>query len=194
LDLFSETAAGICEGQQLDMEFEQRTDVTEAEYITMIRLKTAILLGAGLMSGAIIGDAGKTDQQHLYDFGINLGLAFQIQDDWLDVYGDPTIFGKKIGGDIICNKKTYLWVQAWNLSDEKGKNKLYSYLNTTFNDSEKIQAVTQIYNQLHIKEKARDQIEFYFQQAIQSLQAVNVDSEKKAVLMCLAAELMNRES
>jgi geranylgeranyl diphosphate synthase type II len=194
LDLFSQTAAGICEGQELDMQFEERLDVTETEYLEMIRLKTAILLGGCLMSGAIIGGADQKDQQFLYDFGIYLGLAFQIQDDLLDVFGDSSIFGKKIGGDILCNKKTYLLVNALHVAGEEEKKELLFWLETTGKDKEKIRAVTQIYHQLHIKEKARDKIEEYYQKAVLALKSVGVVEEKKTVLMKLAEELMSRES
>jgi geranylgeranyl diphosphate synthase type II len=194
LDLFSQTASGICDGQELDMQFENRLDVTEDEYLEMIRLKTAILLGGCLQSGAIIGEASEEDQQLLYDFGINLGVAFQIQDDLLDVFGDSAVFGKKIGGDILCNKKTYLLVNALTLSDEKRKNELLYWLNVTDREQEKIEAITRLYNQLHLKEKARNQMEIYYQTAIHALKSVRVAADKKRVLMSLAEELMNRES
>jgi geranylgeranyl diphosphate synthase type II len=194
LDLFSQTASGICDGQELDMQFENRLDVTEDEYLEMIRLKTAILLGGCLKSGAVIGEAPEKDQQGLYDFGINLGLAFQIQDDLLDVFGDPAIFGKKIGGDILCNKKTYLLVNALNSSDEKEKNELLYWLDVTDNEEEKIRVVTALYEQLHLKERARNKMEEYYQQAILALTSIDVMESKKSILMHLAEELMNRES
>ena len=112
MDLFSQTALEICEGQQLDMEFETRHDVAEEEYIEMIRLKTSVLLAASLKIGALLGGASSADANALYDFGMHMGVAFQLKDDWLDVYGDPAVFGKKIGGDILCNKKTYMLIQA----------------------------------------------------------------------------------
>lgn len=194
LDLFSTTAAEICDGQEFDMQFETRLDVTEAEYLNMIRLKTAVMLGGSLKSGAIIGGANETDAQLLYDFGINLGLAFQIQDDLLDVYGDPVVFGKKIGGDILCNKKTYLLVSALNSDDEDLKEELIGWLNTYGSDDEKIEAVSSIYNHLNIKEKAQRKKEEYYQKAIDSLNTVSVDNEKKTVLKNLAEELMDRKS
>jgi geranylgeranyl diphosphate synthase type II len=194
LDLFSQTASGICDGQELDMQFENRLDVTEDEYLEMICLKTAILLGGCLKSGAIIGGASGDDQQLLYDFGINLGLAFQMQDDLLDVFGDSSVFGKKIGGDILCNKKTYLLVNALNTSDEKVKNDLLYWLNVKDNDEVKIKSVTRIYEQLYLKEKTRDKMEQYYQTAIHTLNLVNVEKNKKLILMTLAKELMNIES
>src|SRR5574344_397197 len=112
MDLFSKTALEICEGQQLDMEFETRHDVTEEEALEMIRLKTSVLLAASLKIGALLGGASSADANALYDFGMHMGVAFQLKDDWLDVYGDPAVFGKKIGGDILCNKKTYMLIQA----------------------------------------------------------------------------------
>jgi geranylgeranyl diphosphate synthase type II len=194
LDLFSVTASGICRGQEYDMQFERRLDVTEDEYLEMIHLKTAILLGASLKSGAIIGGSKETDCDLLYDFGINLGLAFQIQDDLLDVFGDPLVFGKKIGSDILCNKKTYLLINALNTSDEKEKNELLFWLNTQDKGAEKIEAVTRLYTRLHVKEKAGEKIEQYYRKAIQAFQGLDVDENKKSVLMHLAEELMDRKS
>jgi len=194
LDLFSETASGICGGQEYDMEFEDRLDVSENEYVKMIRLKTAILLGAGLKSGAMIGGAGMKDCDLLYDFGVNLGLAFQIQDDLLDVFGDPSVFGKKLGSDILCNKKTYLLISALNGSDEKQREELLFWLDSAGKGEEKIEAVTRIYTQLHVKEKARDKMEQYYREAMHVFQQVDVEDDKKSVLMNLAKELMVRES
>ena len=194
LDLFSTTAAEICDGQEYDMQFEQRLDVTEEEYLNMIRLKTAVMIGASLKSGAIIGGANEKDQNLLYDFGINLGIAFQIQDDILDVYGDPAVFGKNIGGDILCGKKTYLLVSALNTKNEKVKRALIDWLNVKDKNNEKIAAITLLYNQMAIKEKAREKMEDYYQKAISSLNNVDVPAEKKAVLLNLAEELMDRKS
>jgi geranylgeranyl diphosphate synthase type II len=195
LDLFSATAAEICEGQEYDMQFENRLDVKEDEYINMIRLKTAVMLGASLKSGAIIGGAMEKDKNLLYDFGLNLGIAFQIQDDILDVYGDPSVFGKKIGGDILCNKKTYLLVNALNTKDEKEKKELLFWLQTGNNQKEKkILEITSLYNRLLLKEKAHDKMEYYYRKAIRKLNKVSVPAEKKIVLMNLAKELMNRNS
>ena len=194
ITLFSKTATEICDGQEYDMQFENRLDVTEDEYLNMIRLKTAVMLGATLMSGAIIGGASEQDQKYLYDFGINLGLAFQIQDDLLDAYGDSSIFGKKIGGDILCNKKTYLLVSALNSSDQKEREGLLQWIKTTDKDEEKIDAVVCLYDKMLVKEKAQDKMEFYYQKAMQALEAVDVEGSKKSVLIGLAKELMVRES
>jgi geranylgeranyl diphosphate synthase type II len=194
LDLFSTTASGICNGQEYDMQFENRLDVTENEYMEMIRLKTAILLGASLKSGARIGGGGEEDSNLLYEFGVNLGLAFQIQDDLLDVFGDPSVFGKKLGSDILCNKKTYLLISALNGSDEKQREELLFWLDSADKGEEKIEAVTRIYTRLHVKEKARDKMEQYYREAMHVFQQVDVDEDKKLVLMNLAKELMVRES
>ncbi|GHT45741.1 isoprenyl synthetase [Bacteroidia bacterium] len=193
LDLFSTTAAEICAGQQLDMAFESRRDVQEDEYLNMIRLKTAVLLGASLKSGAIIGGAAATDADLLYRFGENLGIAFQIQDDLLDVYGDTAVFGKKIGGDITANKKTYLLVNALNTADATLKKSLLLWLDYTGEESTKIGNVTNIYNRLGVREKACAAMENYFQRALEALTAVNVPAERKAVLRQLAKNLMLRQ-
>ncbi|MDR2682750.1 MAG: polyprenyl synthetase family protein [Dysgonamonadaceae bacterium] len=194
LDLFSTTAAEICEGQECDMQFEERLDVREEEYLDMIRLKTAVMLGACLKSGAITGDADSIDQDLLYDFGIHLGLAFQIQDDLLDVYGDAAEFGKPIGGDILCNKKTYLLVSAWNKAEEKEKRELLHWFKVDDRPEKKIQAVTAIYDRLLVKDQARSHMEDYYWKAIRTLDEVSVPAEKKLVLNELAKELMHRKS
>ena len=169
LDLFTRTALEICGGQQYDMEFESRTDVTEAEYIEMIRLKTAVLLACALKMGAIMGNAPEADAEALYQFGINIGLAFQLQDDLLDVYGDTATFGKNIGGDILCNKKT-------------------------FDPAEKIASVTAIYDQLQLKELSEEKIHAYYNQAMNCLASLSVDSERLTILKGVSARLMNRQS
>ena len=169
LDLFTRTALEICGGQQYDMEFESRTDVTEEEYIEMIRLKTAVLLACALKMGAIMGNAPKADTETLYQFGINIGLAFQLQDDLLDVYGDTATFGKNIGGDILCNKKT-------------------------FDPAEKIAAVTDIYDQLRLKELSEEKIHAYYNQAMNCLTSLNVAPERLNILKEVSARLMNRQS
>ena len=169
LDLFTRTALEICGGQQYDMEFESRTDVTEEEYIEMIRLKTAVLLACALKMGAIMGNAPKADAETLYQFGINIGLAFQLQDDLLDVYGDTATFGKNIGGDILCNKKT-------------------------FDPAEKIAAVTDIYDQLRLKELSEEKIHAYYNQAMNCLTSLNVAPERLNILKEVSARLMNRQS
>ena len=194
-DLFTQTALEICGGQQYDMEFETRTDVTEAEYIEMIRLKTAVLLACALKMGAILADAPAEDAEHLYQFGIHIGLAFQLQDDLLDVYGDTETFGKNIGGDILCDKKTFLLINAFRLANEQQRNELNRWIGAKpENPEEKIAAVTYIYNELRLKELSEQKIESYFARAMEHLDAVKVQPEKKAVLKQLSERLMNRQS
>lgn len=193
LPLFSKMATEICCGQQLDMEFEKRIDVSIEEYIEMIRLKTAVLLGCALKCGAIIAGASKHDADALYDFGINIGLAFQIMDDLLDVYGNPETFGKKIGGDILCNKKTYLQIKA--LQNEEAKSELMEWIDKTdFDESEKIKAVTSIYDKLGLKKSTEDAIREYYRKGIAYLDKVNVEESRKIELKNLAENLLTRNS
>lgn len=191
--LFSQTATEICCGQQFDMEFESRLDVSIEEYIEMIRLKTAVLLGCALQEGAIIGNASDEDAKHLYDFGINIGLAFQLKDDLLDVYGDPETFGKKIGGDILCNKKTFLLINA--LQSNETKEELLGWINkTSYDEAEKIKAVTEIYNKLDLKTISESLIKEYYEKGISSLDKVSVSTDRKQELSKLAEDLMFRNS
>lgn len=193
LSLFSNTATEICCGQQLDMEFEQRLDVSVVEYLEMIRLKTAVLLGCSLKCGAIVAGVNGKDCDALYNFGINIGLAFQLMDDLLDVYGDPATFGKRIGGDILCNKKTLLFINA--ISDERTKDEMMKWINITDgNEEQKIKEVTAIYNKLGLKEASQEIIHAYYEKAISYLDLVNVDSQKKQELRQLAISLLNRNS
>ena len=194
MDLFSQTALEICEGQQLDMEFEQRKDVKEDEYIEMIRLKTSVLLAASLKIGAILGGASKEDADALYDFGVNLGLAFQLKDDLLDVYGDPLRFGKNIGGDILCNKKTYLVIKAFEHANTDQKALLSDWFTReTFDPQEKIAAVTRLYNGIGVKALCENRIVEYSKRASESLNRVNVSAENKQELETMMNELMHRE-
>ncbi len=193
LNLFSQTAMEVCEGQQYDMEFENRLDVNEDEYIEMIRLKTAVLLACALKMGAILGGANRKDSDLLYNFGINVGLAFQLRDDFLDVYGDPVVFGKNIGGDIVSNKKTFLLIKALELSSDSQKNVLNTWIaKKDFDAEEKIKGVTTVYEELHIKELSEKKIEEYFKIGIQNLNEVSVDANRKANLIHLADSLMYR--
>ena len=163
LHTFTETALEIGEGQQYDMEFETRNDVTEDEYIEMIRLKTSVLLACAQKIGAILAGASKQDQDNLYKFGEQIGLAFQLQDDYLDVYGDPKVFGKKVGGDIICNKKTYMLINAYNRADAEQRRELQHWMEAeTFNSDEKVAAVTAIYNKVGVDKLAIEKIAYYF--------------------------------
>ncbi len=193
LDLFSTTATEICCGQQYDMEFEQRMDVTIAEYLEMIRLKTAVLLACSLKEGAIVAGASAEDAENLYNYGIHVGLGFQLMDDLLDVYGDSSNFGKKIGGDILCNKKTFLFINA--LLSEEVKDDLISWVNKeNYDAAEKIKAVTAIYNKLNLKQKSEDLINDYYKQAVTCLDKVDIDASRKKELYKLAESLMSRIS
>ena len=195
LDLFTTTALEICGGQQYDMEFESRTDVEEAEYIEMIRLKTAVLLACGLKMGAILGHASDMDAEHLYQFGINIGLAFQLQDDLLDVYGDTATFGKNIGGDISCNKKTCMLINALRLASPTQRVELDHWISKkTFDPAEKIAAVTAIYNELQLKELSEQKIQAFYELAMNHLNALSVAPEKLAIIKEVSAHLMNRQS
>ena len=163
LDIANETFTGIMEGQQYDMEFETRDDVTEAEYIEMIRLKTSVLLAACVQMGAVLGGASDKDAALLYEFGEKVGLAFQLQDDLLDVYGDPAVFGKKIGGDILCNKKTYLYINAYLLANATQKAELDRWAAYDGDDPEsKIAAVRAIYDEVCVRELSEKLIRSYF--------------------------------
>lgn len=194
LELFTHTALEICEGQQLDMEFEHRNDVSEEEYIEMIRLKTAVLLAAGLKIGAILGGASREDADRLYDFGMQIGVSFQLQDDLLDVYGDPKVFGKKIGGDILCNKKTFMLIKATECVEGKQRDELNKWLTSEhYQPQEKIDAVTEIYNQLDIQTVCENKMQEYYANAMESLHAVSVAEGKKEELKNLIKDLMYRK-
>ncbi|MDH6534941.1 polyprenyl synthetase family protein [Parabacteroides sp. 52] len=195
LDLFTQTALEICGGQQYDMEFESRMDVTEEEYIEMIRLKTAVLLACCLKAGAITGGASPEDADHLYHFGINIGLAFQLQDDLLDVYGDSATFGKKIGGDILCNKKTFLLIHALKKASDNQLLELNEWMNKeTFDPAEKIARFTHIYNELHLKAMTEAKMQAYFEVAVKHLDALQVPAVQLDVLKTVTHQLMYRNS
>ena len=194
LSLFTETALEIGEGQQYDMDFECRNDVTEEEYIEMIRLKTSVLLACAMKIGAILADAPTEDADLLYKFGEQLGLAFQLQDDLLDVYGDPKVFGKAIGGDITSNKKTYMLINAMQRADDRQRAELERWISARdFDRAEKIAAVTDIYNQLGIRELCETRINHYFAESEKSLARVAVSDERKAQLRAFMAALLKRE-
>lgn len=190
LATFNLTAQGVCEGQQLDMEFEQRNDVSIPEYINMIRLKTAVLLGGAMKLGGIVGGASKTDADLLYQFGENLGIAFQLQDDILDVYGNPEKFGKQVGGDIIANKKTFLHLKALALAQGDEGKVLSSHLS---NAEEKINQVTALYNKHQIKELATSEMDKYLSVAYQALADLGVADEKKTNFRTLVKQILERE-
>ena len=194
LDLFTETALEIGEGQQYDMDFERRTDVTEAEYIEMIRLKTSVLLACAMKTGAILADAPAADADRLYQFGEQIGLAFQLQDDLLDVYGDPAVFGKAIGGDIVSNKKTYMLINAYQLAGPSQRSELMRWITAVdFDRAEKVAAMTRIYDELGIRGLCEARINQYFDRASEYLAAVGVDDARKEQLRRFAQEMMHRE-
>ena len=194
LDLFTETALEVSEGQQFDMEFETRNDVAEEEYIEMIRLKTSVLLACALKMGAVVAGASDADANALYAFGEKVGLAFQLQDDLLDVYGDPKVFGKAIGGDITSNKKTFMLINAFNRADAGTRAELERWTTATeFDPAEKIAAVTEIYNRLGIDKLAEQRIKEYFEQSRQHLYELSVSDDRKAVLREYTERMMNRK-
>ena len=194
IDLFTETALEIGEGQQYDMEFETRTDVTEEEYIEMIRLKTSVLLACATKIGAILADAPDEDADNLYKFGEQMGLAFQLQDDYLDVYGDPKVFGKAVGGDITSNKKTYMLINAFNRANAHQREELIRWTTAKeFDKQEKILAVTQLYNEMNIDRLAQEKIACFFEQSRGYLDAVQVPEERKAYLREFAGRMMKRK-
>ena len=194
ITLFTETALEIGEGQQYDMDFENRNDVSEDEYIEMIRLKTSVLLACANKMGAILADADEKDADNLYRFGEKIGLAFQLQDDFLDVYGDTKVFGKNIGGDIVSNKKTYMLINALALADEKQKDTLLKWMDMVDPDpQEKIAAVTEIYNEIGVNNLAMEKIRFFFNEGLKYLEAVSVDNERKREMLAYTKEMMKRE-
>ncbi|MPM37219.1 (2E,6E)-farnesyl diphosphate synthase [bioreactor metagenome] len=194
ISLFSQTAMEVCQGQQLDMDFEKRSDVTESEYIEMITLKTAVLLACSSKMGALLANASLNDAELLYNYGINIGLAFQLKDDLLDVYGDSKTFGKNIGGDIVSNKKTYLLIKALKTSDKKQHSELLKWISAEkFDKTEKIESVKNIYNELNLKIIAENLIEKYYLAALDCLSSINVADERKKELISLSENLMYRE-
>ena len=193
LDIFTETALEIGEGQEYDMSFETRNDVTEAEYIEMIRLKTSVLLACALKIGALLADAPQEDANRLYRFGEQVGLAFQLQDDLLDVYGDPKVFGKAIGGDITSNKKTYMLINAHNRANAAQSAELDRWiLAKEFDRAEKVAAVTRLYDEIGIRQLCEEKINYYFQLASKTLDEVNVPDERKTQLRAYMDELLHR--
>ena len=194
MDIFSQTALEICEGQQWDMEFETRNDVTVPEYMEMIRLKTSVLLSAALKIGAVLGGASEDDARKLYDFGIKMGLAFQLQDDYLDVYGDSKVFGKNIGGDILCNKKTFMLINALALADGIQRKELEKWIaSTAFCPEEKIKAVTALYDKIGIGGICEEKINAYYVEGLSLLESMAVPSERKEELKSFVCHLMNRK-
>jgi polyprenyl synthetase len=194
LSLFTQTALEIGEGQQYDIDFETRNDVSEDEYIEMIRLKTSVLLACALKIGAVLAGASKADADNLYKFGEQIGLAFQLQDDYLDVYGDPKIFGKAIGGDIVSNKKTYMLINAFNRADSSQRAELQRLINTeSFDRDKKVAAVTALYNEMSIDKMAKNKMDFFYEQSQRYLDRVSVQEECKCELRAYAERMMKRK-
>ncbi len=194
LEVYHKTAIEVCEGQQLDMNFETTDNVSIPQYIQMITLKTAVLVAASLKIGAILGGALPEDAENMYLFGKNLGIAFQLQDDILDVYGSPDKFGKQIGGDIILNKKTYLLLKAFQIADRYKKEELANWIFAPqFDAIEKVQAVTEIYNYLNIRELAKKEFEKYYALAFSHFDKVPVNEERKIEILSISRSLLGRE-
>lgn len=191
---FIDATLGVCEGQQYDMEFETRNDVKEEEYMEMIRLKTSLLLGYALKIGSKLAGASDEDAENMYKFGEKMGLAFQIQDDILDVYGDTKVFQKKLGADIVDNKKTYLLINALNNATPEQRVELESWINKSeFNSEEKVQAVTALYNAIGIPQLAQAKVESLFEESLKSLDEVNAPEAKKNELRTFALKLLGRK-
>ena len=197
LQLFNKMATEICEGQQYDVDYEHLTEVTRDDYLNMIRLKTSVLLGTALQIGSYIAGATDAEQNALYDYGVNIGLAFQLQDDILDVYGNPETFGKAIGGDILEGKKTYMLLTALLQADAAEKKELQQLLAATpTNDAEKqakIAAVTRLYDKLQVREEAENAMQRFTQIALDDLQKISVSAERKLILINLAKQLLARK-
>jgi geranylgeranyl diphosphate synthase type II len=192
MNVFNELALGVCEGQQYDMDFERRNDVTVDEYIEMIRLKTSVLIAGSLKIGAVIGGASQTDRELLYRFGEKIGIAFQLRDDFLDVYGDAESFGKKIGGDIVNNKKTFLLLNAFKKASDKQKKELREWLDKSDDDANKITAVRNIYDTLGVPEDSEALMNDYYSIAIDALDQIKGNEKVKNDLKQFANNLIKR--
>jgi geranylgeranyl diphosphate synthase type II len=191
--LFSKTALEVCEGQQYDVDFEQRDDVTIPEYLKMIEYKTAVLVGAAMKMGAIVAETSEENKNLIYNFGLNLGLAFQLQDDYLDAFGDPETFGKQVGGDIIENKKTYLYLKALEFSTTSEKEQLLHLFSIQPNDnSDKINSVKELFNATGSSQATQKAIQDYTFKAFDTLEKMNVSDEKKTLLKAFGEKLMSR--
>jgi len=193
--LLNQTAVEVCEGQQMDMDFESRKDVSIEEYIEMIRLKTAVLLGAALKFGGIIAGASASDLENISTFGIKLGLAFQIQDDFLDTFGNSQSFGKRIGGDILDRKKTFLYITALQNANKEDKEKFLNlYQDKTLNNTQLIDETIQLFNKYEVNKIAKEQINRYTQESLAALQQTSLPEEEKQFWTGFAKELMHRNS
>ena len=192
LNLLNKTAVEVCEGQQFDMDFESRDNVSIEEYVEMIRLKTSVLLGCALEMGAIIAGASKEDRNLIYEFGQQIGIAFQIQDDILDLYADPEKFGKQVGGDVISNKKTLLLLKAFEISDSGQKETLMNLLTETDLDL-KISSVRNLFNELGVREACKERMNHHYSIAKEAIHKTSLSEKQKLPLLQLAAYLMERE-
>lgn len=192
--LFNRTAMQVCEGQQYDMDYEEKDEITLTDYLNMIELKTSVLIGASVKAGAIVGGANLNDANLLFEFGRNLGIAFQLQDDLLDLYADPEKFGKDLGNDIVCNKKTILLVQALQFASGQAGNELRTWLKKTeFDRNEKIAAVRTIFDDLHVRERTQEQIRKYYEESVRCLADIPVAADAKRELLHVADMLLNRK-
>jgi len=195
LDIFNQTAKAVCEGQQHDMDFESRNDVSVDEYIHMITLKTSVLVAGAMRIGAVIAEASDSDKDNVYEFGKNLGIAFQIQDDILDVYGDEAKFGKQVGGDIISNKKTLLLLSALNMAEGEDKSNLEAALaQTDFDSAQKVNSVKNLFTQIGVRKVAEERMNRYYNIALEHLEALQISEEAKEPIREIAALLMQREN
>ncbi len=191
--LFSKTALEVCEGQQYDVDFETREDVTIPEYLKMIEYKTAVLVGASMKMGAIVAQTSEENKNLIYDFGLNLGIAFQLQDDYLDAFGNPETFGKQVGGDIIENKKTYLYLKAMEFAKPEEKEQLLHLFSIQPNDNtEKINSVKEIFNNTGASQETKNAIEKFTLKAFETLEKMDIKDSKKAVLKAFGEKLMSR--
>jgi len=191
--LFNEVAIEVCEGQQYDIDFEERNDVTIAEYLKMIKYKTAVLVAAAMKMGALIAKSSKKDAQAIYDFGLNLGIAFQLQDDYLDAFGNPKTFGKQVGGDIIENKKTYLYLKSLELSSSRDSEKLIQLFSIRPEDTtDKVKTVKHIFENCGAAKQTQKEIFNYTQKAFSIIETLNIDQDKKTILRMFGENLMNR--
>ncbi len=192
-DIFTKTAIEVCEGQQYDIDFETQAQVSHVEYIEMIRLKTSVLLAASMKIGAILGNANDEDADLLYSYAENLGIAFQIQDDILDCFGDESLVGKQPGGDIIQNKKTLLWIEALQKSNNNNDAKLQEWMTkTSFDNNEKVNAIKAIFNDYNIKDFASNERDIYVEKSIAALSKINLPADKKEILKSLVDYLVMR--
>lgn len=192
--LFSKTALEVCEGQQYDVDFEQRDDVTIAEYLKMIEYKTAVLVGAAMKMGAIVAETCEDNKNLIYDFGLNLGIAFQLQDDYLDAFGNPETFGKQVGGDIIENKKTYLYLKALEFSNDSEKEQLLHLFSIQPSDNtDKINSIKNIFNTTGSSDATQTAIQDYTFKAFETLEKMNISDDKKVLLKAFGQKLMSRD-